>query len=305
MKPKKGSHLSWSKNEKFLTMKQILLLITAAVAVSPASIFILLADAPPLSVAFYRMFFASIILAPIFFWRYLSGRFESISRKKLLQSIASGLFLSAHFATWITSLFYTPVANSVILVTTQPVFVALLGWLFLKERLRWSGVIGILIAVLGAIVIAGGDFNLSPEYLIGDVLALIGVVMAASYITIGREVRKEVHLLSYTFLCYTFSAIGLFFIVILFKQPLYGFQPKSYLYFVLLGLIPSVLGHSLYNWALKYLKAYIVGVCILGEPIGATLLAWAVLKQEPTIYFYFGAILIGVGLIVLFSSERE
>jgi len=281
------------------------LLITAAAAVSPASIFILLADTPPMTVAFYRMFMASVILLPFFLYKIFYGELHALTHNEILLTIISGLFLSAHFATWVTSLYYTPVSNSVVLVTTQPIFVALFGWIFLGERLRAFGVIGIIIAVSGAVVIAGGDFNLSSEYLKGDILALIGAVMAASYITIGRQVRKRVHLLSYIFYCYSISAAGLLIAVLLFNNPLSGFADKSYMYFFLLGLIPTVLGHTLYNWALKYLRAFLVGVCILGEPIGATLLAWIVLGQHPTVFFYAGAVLIGVGLLILFSSEKS
>lgn len=286
-------------------MRQVILLLIAAAAVSPASIFILLADAPAMSVAFYRMLFASAILAPIFIYSAIQKKLSGISTKSLLLTAFAGLFLTLHFATWVASLFYTPVANSVILVTTQPIFVASLGFLFLGERLRWLGVAGILIAVSGAVVIAGGDFNLSPEYLKGDILAVIGAVMAAAYMTVGRRVRRDMDILSYVFLCYSFSALGLLIVVLIFGDPLSGFQPKSYLYFFLLGLIPSVFGHTLYNWALRHLKAYLVGVCILGEPIGATLLAWLVLHQKPTVFFYMGALLIGVGVLILFYSEKS
>jgi drug/metabolite transporter (DMT)-like permease len=285
-------------------MKQVLLLVTAAAAVSPASIFILLADAPPLTVAFYRMFFASLILFPVYIYRAGSGKLSFLPKRQYRMIILSGLFLTAHFATWNSSLFYTTVSNSVILVTTQPVFVAVLGWIFLKEKLRIRGIAGILIAVSGAVVITGGDFNLSPEYLIGDILALIGAVMAASYFTIGRSVRKDVHILTYILNCYLASAAGLLIVALVAGQPLSGLSGKSYFYFILLGLIPTVIGHSLYNWALKYLQAFLVGVCILGEPIGATILAWLILDQQPTSFFYIGAGLIGIGLLILFSSEK-
>lgn len=285
-------------------MKQILLLFTAAAAVSPASIFILLAGAPSMSVAFYRMVVSSLILLPFFLYRSYKKSITPLTGRDAILTIIAGLCLSAHFATWVTSLFYTPVANSVILVTTQPIYVAILGWIFLKEKLGYKGIIGIIVAVSGAIVIAGGDFNLSSEYMLGDILAIIGAIMAASYFTIGRQVRKKVHLLTYIFYCYTISAIGLLPVVLIFSQPLHGFSGMTWLYFFLLGLIPTVIGHSLYNWALKYLRAFWVGVCILGEPIGATLLAWIVLDQKPTFFFYIGAALIGVGLLVLFSTEK-
>ena len=192
-----------------------------------------------------------------------------------------------------------------ILVTTQPIFVAILGSIFLGERLRALSILGVVVAVSGAIVIAGGDFSLSSNYLKGDILALIGAVMAAAYITMGRQIRKKVELLNYVFYCYSFSALGLLLVVLFSHQPLSGFSAKSYIYFALLGLIPSVLGHTLYNWALKYLKAYLVGICILGEPIGATMLAWLVLNQEPTGFFYIGSALIGIGLLTLFAFESN
>ncbi|MCP4631537.1 MAG: DMT family transporter, partial [candidate division Zixibacteria bacterium] len=278
--------------------------ITAAAAVSPAAIFIILADAPPMTVAFYRLFFASLILLPIYLYHVFSKKISSISKRDFLLTVISGLFLTAHFATWIKSLFYTTVSNSVILVTTTPIFVAIFAWIFLGEKMRLLGVSGILIAITGSIVITGGDFSMNPDYLYGDILALIGAVMAGAYFTIGRQVRKSVQLLTYIFYCYTISALGLLIVVIMFNEPLIGLSSKSYFYFFLLGLIPTVFGHSLYNWALKHLKAFLVGVCVLGEPLGATLLAWIVLAQTPLSFFYIGAGLIGIGVLILFSVEK-
>src|SRR3989304_10577307 len=177
--------------------RRILFLILAVFSVSWAAILIKLCTAPPLVIAFYRMFMASVILFPLVFLKHFPALKQLLSEVPKL-SILSGIFLGLHFAFWVTSLFYTSVSSSVVIVATQPVFVALFSLIFLKEKATLLVWLGILLALFGVSIIGGGDFaNLK-----GDLLALLGAIMAAGYLTLGSNIREKFHLAPYIFLVY-------------------------------------------------------------------------------------------------------
>jgi drug/metabolite transporter (DMT)-like permease len=283
--------------------KNYLILLLAVISVSWASIFIKLADAPSLIIAFYRMGLASLFLLPFFIKRGLRD-YKVLTGIEILLCFLSGIFLGFHFVTWISSLAYTSVSSSVVIVATQPVFVALLTPLILKEKIDLWVFIAILIALTGIFIIAGGDVKIGGENLKGDFLSLIGAIMAALYLTLGRSIRKKLNLLPYIFLVYSISTVVIF-IFCLFSGV--NFSPvtwKNLILFVLLALIPTLIGHTLYNYILKYVKAHVVGMTILGEPLGATLLAFLILKEIPAITIYIGGVLIFIGIWIAVWRER-
>jgi len=284
--------------------KNLLLLFVAVVAVSWAAIFIKLTGAPPLATAFYRMSFATLFILPLALRKALPEIIK-IKGKILIVSLFSGIFLGLHFATWITSLDYTSISNSVVLVTTQPIFVAILSHLLLKEKINLTILSAILLALSGSFIISGGDFRVGKANFFGDVLALIGAIMAAAYLMCGRVVRQKLSLFSYIFMVYFISALVLGVLCVISGTPLYPYSPKTFLWFILLGLIPTVIGHTLYNWALKYLKAYLVGITILGEPVGATILAYLIFKQIPPTLTYLGAVAIFMGIFLVFWNQKK
>ena len=284
--------------------KNLLLLFVAVVAVSWAAIFIKLTGAPPLATAFYRMSFATLFILPLALRKALPEIIK-IKGKILIVSLFSGIFLGLHFATWITSLDYTSISNSVVLVTTQPIFVAILSHLLLKEKINLTILSAILLALSGSFIISGGDFRVGKANFFGDVLALIGAIMAAAYLMCGRVVRQKLSLFSYIFMVYFISALVLGVLCVISGTPLYPYSPKTFLWFILLGLIPTVIGHTLYNWALKYIKAYLVGITILGEPVGATILAYLIFKQIPPTLTYLGAVAIFTGIFLVFWNQKR
>jgi drug/metabolite transporter (DMT)-like permease len=283
--------------------RNFLLLLIAVVAVSWAAIFIKFTGAPPLATAFYRMSFATLFILPLAIRKSLPEILR-LKGKVLILTLLSGVFLGFHFATWIASLDYTSIPNSVVLVTTQPIFVAILSHLLLKEKISLTILFAILLALLGSFIISGGDFQVGKANLLGDILALIGAIMAAAYLLCGRVVRQELSLITYIFMVYFISALVLGFLCIIWGTPLYPYPAKTFVWFILLGLIPTVIGHSLYNWALKYLKAYLVGMSILGEPVGATILAYFFFKQIPPTLTYLGAAAIFAGIFLVFWSQK-
>jgi len=278
-------------------------LVVATLAVSWASIFIRLADADPIATAFYRMAFAVILLAPF----SLPGIIPQLKKLTSLDRgllVLSGVFLGFHFASWITSLKYTSISNSVIIVSTQPFFVALMEAGFLKEKISRRAIIGMALAFVGMVIIARSDFSLSGDYLLGDILALIGAFTAGCYLMVGRRIRQKLDNRHYVLPVYAIAALTLLIIAIPYKSPMIDYPAKSWICFLLLALVPTIMGHTLYNYLLKYIRAHLVAVTILGEPIGATIFAAAIFAEIPQTATYIGGILILSGILLALFRRR-
>jgi drug/metabolite transporter (DMT)-like permease len=284
-------------------MVSLLFLIPIGVlAASTASIFIKLCDAPALIIATYRMVLASLILLPYALYKK-TGR--TWGRKEIGWLIASGLFLSLHFMFWIGSLKYTSVASSVVLVTTYPIFVGIGSRFFLKERMGLYLVFGIILSVLGSGLISYGDMAISREALMGDGLALLGAIAVSGYFLVGRKMRKSQDLLSYIFPVYSAAGFLLVIFSLLSQKNFFGYSWTTYLFFLLLALIPQLIGHTTINWALKYLPASMVGVTYLGEPVGSSILAYFILNEELTSWKVFGGILILAGILTALKKKPQ
>ncbi len=278
-------------------------LFVATFAVSWASILIRFADAEPLPTAFYRMALAVLILL-IPAWPKAREAFCILNKKELIYLLVSGVVLGLHFATWITSLYYTTISNSTILVATQPMFVLVLESLITKDKIPTRSIGGMIVAMIGMIIISGGDFNLGRDYLIGDLLALTGAFFAGLYLFIGRILRSRLDTLGYIFPVYTIAAILLLIISLSFNENLIDYPAKTWLLFFLLALIPTVVGHSLYNWLLKFVPAHKVATTILGEPIGATILAIIFFNQIPGWWTIIGGGLILFGIFIVLKRHK-
>jgi drug/metabolite transporter (DMT)-like permease len=272
------------------------------IAISTASIFIKLCDGPALIIATYRMMLASLILMPFACYKKTWRRWE---RNEMGWFLFSGLFLSLHFAFWIASLKYTSVASSVVLVTTHPIFVGIGGWLFLKERIGMNLVLGIALTVLGSGLISYGDMALSKEAFMGDGFALLGAMAASGYLLVGRKMRKDQDLFSYIFPVYSTAGLILILFSLIFQKPFWGYSSSTYLYFFLLALVPQLIGHTTFNWALRYLPASMVAITILGEPIGSTILAYFILGEGLTIWKIIGGISIFAGILIALKKRTK
>lgn len=272
-------------------------LIVGVISVSFAAIFIRLAQADAWVIAFYRMGFAALFLLP--FGVYY--RPAKVRKSQWFGLLLGGVFLALHFLFWISSFEYTSVANSVFIVTTQPIFVAVFGYLFLKERLHTFLIWGILSASLGSIIIGLGEFSVLGSSL-GNFLALLGAIMAAGYLLVGRSLRQSLPLSFYAATVYGISALILLVYNLVVKAPLVGYTPSTWLYFLLLAIVPTVIGHTCFNWALKYVPAPLVAISILGEPVGATILAYLLLSEPPSLPTMIGGAFIMLGI---FLSSRH
>jgi drug/metabolite transporter (DMT)-like permease len=298
-------------------------LLVAIVAVSTASLFIRFAQAegvPSLVIAAIRLTIATLMLAPIAWLRHRAELMQ-LTRTDLLVAAISGFFLAVHFATWISSLEYTSIASSVVLVSTGPLWVAILSPLFLNERLTRIAVFGLVLAMVGGTVIGLSEACIMqnrlqcPELsqvlqvpqgsaMWGNFLALCGALAVSGYLLVGRKVRasQSVSLIPYIFLVYGMSAGVL--IVFMFaagNTPL-GYSPTAYGWIFLLAVVPQLIGHSTFNWLLKYLSATMVAVTTLAEPIGSAVLAYIFLKESPSRAALIGGALILTGI---FLTSRQ
>ena len=281
-----------------------LALIIGTMAVSTGAIFARLADAPSLVIAAYRVGIASLILAPVTWWK-ARDEIVTLSKRDLKLAVLSGFFLALHFATWISSLEYTSVANSVVLVNTNPLWVGLLTPLIAKEKVKRAALISIIISVIGGAIIGYGDFATGGKALLGDGLALAGSLCAAVYLLLGRNLRRKLSLLPYIFICYGSAAVILWVIVLSLGLPISGFSTGTVAAFWGMALIAQIIGHSTYNWALKWLSAGLIAVSLLGEPIGSTILAYFLFDEGLTVYKIVGGGIILSAIYIAASSESR
>lgn len=294
-----------------ISVKTGLGLLTAVLAVSTSAILIRFAqnDAPSLVIAALRIAVASLALAPIA-WARHSAELRALTRRELWLALFSGLFLAVHFATWISSLEYTTVASSVVFVSTGPLWVALVSPIFLKEHLSRAALVGLGLSLLGGTIVGLADacsWNsglncpslstaLEGRAMWGNFLALMGAWAVTGYFVIGRKLRAGMSLIPYIFLVYSVSALALLATVFITREPLTGYKPVTYLWIVLLALVPQLIGHSTYNWALRYIPATLVATVNLGEPIGSSILAFLILGEVPGTLKIFGALFILLGI---------
>lgn len=276
------------------------LVVLGVLAMSTASIMIRYSLAAALVIAFYRVLFTALfstgLAAP-----GLPGKLAELNRKEIILIGISGFFLALHFAFWITSLGLTSISSSVLFTNLQVLFVLVFSFLFLKERLQGLAVAGVLFALAGSVIIAGGDFQSGK--LLGDMLALASGLFIAIYYLLGRRLRARVPAWTYTSLVSAVAALVLLAACGLGGYNLTGYSLRDWLLFVLLAAVPGIAGHGVLNWALKHLKAPLVSVSILGESVGASILAYFVFGESLAWYQGAGGLMILTGIYIAASRE--
>ena len=279
--------------------------VIGVLAVSSSSLFVKLSTAPAGVIAFYRLFFSVLIILPWFLRNHLY-EIREISNRDLLLSAIAGIFLAFHFIFWFESLNYTSVASSTVLVTLQPLFAFFGTYLFFHEKIPLRTGISAAMAIIGSVLISWGDFYLSPQAFFGDVLALFACALITAYLLFGQSVRKRVSAMAYTFLLYSISSLTLLIYVLIKKEPLFPYPPSDWGCFLLLAILPTLMGHSLFNLALKWVSTNIISMAILFEPVGATVLAYLFLHESVAWNQWLGGlvVLIGLGLFSLPGREE-
>jgi drug/metabolite transporter (DMT)-like permease len=267
---------------------------------------------PSIQIAAGRLGFAALILLPLGLTRSLA-EIRRLERRDLLLCAASGVLLAIHFASWIASLEYTSVASSVALVSTNPLWVGLASLLILRERLAPLMVAGIALTIAGSALIGISDSSGADasNAMFGNLLALAGAMAGSGYFLIGRTVRPRMSILAYIWLVYSVSAIALLIAATVISTtnanglPLVGYPPPVYLLLLVLAVGPQMLGHTSFNWALRYLSATFVTISILGEPIGSALLALLFFGETFQPLQLAGFLLLLVGIVVAARSEER
>lgn len=259
-------------------------------------------DAPGLTLAAWRTLIAVLLLAPVALPR-IGPELRTFSLREWGLITSAGVLLGVHFVAWIESLYYTTVASASVLVTTSPIFIALFGYLFLRERLSGIGMIAIAISVPGAALIGLGDASseAAARPMVGNALALGAAVIVSGYLLIGRVVRQKRSWLGYVFPLYTVVAVTVWVMAGVLDAPLFDQPWRIYGLCTLMAIGPSILGHGSFNYALKYLSATILGILALSEPVGASLAAFALFGEVPNLLALMGMVLVlgGVSLVVV------
>ncbi len=280
-------------------MSPWLTLSLAVLFVSFGAVLVRLAAAPALGVAFFRVAFATLMLAP-----FAAGRarhsWPALGGRRVLLLLAAGLALALHFATWIASLSYTSIASSVLLVNTAPLFTLVLSRLFLRERIARSVLLALPVALCGMALIALADWSGAPGSLRGNLLALAGAATVAAYQVIGRGLRDALPLSAYVLGVWAAAATVLAAFALALGTPLAGYTPRTWLALLALALVPTIGGHGLVNKSLRSLPAPTVGLFLLGEPVGASVLAFLVFGDVPGPWTLVGGVLVlgALGLVV-------
>ncbi|MGI2329256.1 DMT family transporter [Planococcus sp. YIM B11945] len=279
-------------------------IIIGVFSVALSAIFVKMTSADSGVTAFYRMLFSVLLMSPLFILKY-THEIKKLSKRDWAFTGIAGVFLAFHFILWFESLNYTSVASSTVLVTLQPLFAFAGTYFFFKEKLSVKTIVSGAITILGSVLIGYGDFRISGSALYGDLLALIACALITVYLLFGQDVRKRLSLMTYTFIVYGVSTITLFFYIIV-KGESFGPYPASeWMWFLLLALIPNLLGHTLFNWALKWVSTNVISIAILFEPVGAAVLAYFILDELLTKSQIIGGSIVLLGIIFFITDYRK
>lgn len=281
------------------------------VVVSFAAILIRFAQAESassLAIAAIRLTVAAAVLAP-FAWLRAGGEIRRLQRREFRLCMLSGVLLAAHFWAWITSLEHTSVASSTALVTTNPLWVALASAIFLRERPGNAAVTGIVLTLAGSVLVFAADASREPgpgaSPLLGNFLALAGAIAASGYLLVGRALRARVSLTAYIWLAYSTAAMLLLLAAMATGVTLISLPSAAWMFAIALALGPQLIGHTSFNWALRRLSATFVAVAILGEPVGAAILAWLFFEEGFRSLQLIGFVLLLVGIFVAARDEKS
>lgn len=274
------------------------LLTIGVLGASAAAIFIVYAEgAEPMAISFWRCAAGAAALAP-----FAIGGIARMERRQLVLPGIAGVFLAAHFATWITSLELTTVAASVLLVCSSPAFVALLAWWLLGERLRSVAWWGIVLTVIGAGFVVGGD--LSGSEFEGNLLAIAGAITVGVYMLAGQVSRRELGILEYSVVTYGVAGVILVILCAVMGVALWGYDAQTWWALVALLIGPQLLGHTVLNYVLKDLGATVVAVAIMAEPLIAAILAYILFGQIPSLLIYPGGAAILAGIYIVSTRGK-
>jgi drug/metabolite transporter (DMT)-like permease len=263
------------------------------------------AGAPSILIAAGRMVTASLILTP-FALRSHRAELSRLTRSDLLLAAVSGLFLALHFATWIASLEYTSVLISIVLIGTSSIWVGILETIFLRVRLQSGVIMAIVLTLIGGVLIGVGGANTTDTgSLTGALLSVSGAMAFSVYLVIGRKLRRELSLVPYIWVVYSFAAVLLALAVLFTGTPVAGYQPDAYLWIVILALGPQLLGHTSMNYAVRYMSATLVSILSQLEPVGSSIAAYFLFHELPSWLDLLGSLIIFAGVVIASLAQNQ
>jgi drug/metabolite transporter (DMT)-like permease len=278
----------------------------AVLALAFSSIFITKlehAEVSPLVIAFYRMAMATMLLIPAALTFKRKEIFAFTSKEFLLLALG-GFFLALHFGAWISSLKYIPIATSVVLVNSHPLFVVIASYLFLGDKPSRRSVAGTIVGVIGMIIISKDGLSNAEFALKGDLLAITGALAVVGYFIIGSKVRSRVSLLGYVTPLYLVCSLFLFLWAILTESKFYPYGAPVWSYFLALAIVPTILGHTVFNWAIKHVSPSTISLAFLGEPVLASVLAYFFFAQKPPVATFIGGALVLLGIYMTMQANQ-
>jgi len=281
-----------------------LALIIGIFAISTSAILIRWSSSDPLVIGSYRQTFATLLFLP-FLFKDKFKEITSLSVNENAELIFIGILLGAHFGFWISSVKETSVAASVLLGTCHIVYVAIIGWIVFGEKLNKKGITGIFFALFGIIILFWGDLVEDPGNFKGNLLAFISGILAGLYYLGGRKHRKKISLPTYAFIVYLSSAMTMWFVVLVQGLDYRSISNTELQLFFVMALVPTLLGHTMQNWALAFLPAYVISITLLAEPVGSGLLAWHLFDEVPSLGVLVGGLIVLFGVCVVALSEQE
>lgn len=290
-------------------MKQtpFIALFVSIIGVSFAAVIIKTTTAQPLIISFYRLLFTTLLLLPLLlFSPRIRKQIAMITQKEYIIMILIGIILALHFTFWVTSLRYTSVASSVILVTSHPVLVAPLSYVFLQEKISKINIIGIIISLCGVFTLVYGNYSgaFAQTSLFGNILSLSGGIAAGFYILGGRYMRRTVSVVVYAVIVYAIATTVLLTFISVSQTELFALTQTDFMLIFLMAVVSGVGGHTLYNWSLAHVRASLASVALLGEPIGSALLALLIpwIQEVPTVWTLVGGSIVLTGV---YLTARE
>lgn len=276
----------------------VVLIGLASISISPILVR-LAGDQPALSLAALRNLMAVALLAPLAIYR--RHEFRNLPKSAWGWTLGAGFLLGFHFYTFFEAIQRTTIASATVFVSLTPIFLAILSYLFFKERLSRRILLAIVISVSGGLLMAWGDMgadSMAVDPLRGNILALVACLLVSIYLIIGRMKRQQLSWLAYVYPVYVSSAVTVFVLAMINNAPLLGLEPKVYLLCGLMAIFPHILGHGSFNYSVKYFTATFLGLASLTEPIGATAMAYVLFGEQPLLIAMVGMALALAGVIV-------
>ena len=272
------------------------IVVMAAVAAASSAIFVRLVHASAIAIGFYRLSFAAPIFAVVvFLWH--REELKAITKKQLFGSMLGGLFLAGHYFTWFTAIGHTTIASAVVICNISPIIILIITAVFFREKTTVKAVIGVVVALIGAAIITGGDYSFAGNAIYGDIMAFFGALFYALYFLVGRRMRKDVNAPVYVFIVFTTCWFAFAVGMLATGTPFTGYSTEDYLYLFAFAMVCSIGAHAVFNWCLGHVSPLYISTIETGESIFAAALAALFFAEIPTMWQWIGGGITLCGLL--------